>query len=98
MRAVATARYAAARRRGFVVKLIAAATTHEDATIEADVRPRLVPADAPMARVQGAMNASTLDAEYAGSLAVEGPEAGPDAAASPVLAGLVPAANGVPAA
>src|SRR2546428_5856404 len=30
------------RRRGFVIKLIAAATTHDDTRIQADVRPRLV--------------------------------------------------------
>src|SRR3989442_6373919 len=97
IRGVEPAQVEAARRRGFVIKLIAAATTHDDATIEADVRPRLVPADAPMARVQGAMNAITLDAEYAGSLVFEGPGAGPDAAASAVLADLVRAAKGVPA-
>lgn len=86
----------AARRRGFVIKLIAAATIRDDATIEADVRPRLVPADAPMARVQGATNAIALDAEYAGWLVFEGPGAGPDAAASAVLADLIRAAKGVP--
>jgi homoserine dehydrogenase len=98
IRGVEPAQVEAARRRGFVIKLIAAARTHDDVTIEADVRPRLVPADAPMARLQGAMNAITLDAEYAGSLVFEGPGAGPDAAASAVLADLVRAAKGVPAA
>jgi homoserine dehydrogenase len=97
IRGVDPAQVEAARRRGFVIKLIAAATTRDDATIEADVRPRLVPADAPIARVPGAMNAITLDAEYAGSLVFEGPGAGPDAAASAVLADLVRAAKGVPA-
>jgi homoserine dehydrogenase len=90
-------RLAAARGRGFVIKLIAAATTNDDATIEADVRPRLVPDDAPMARIEGAMNAIALDAQYAGSLVLAGPGAGPDAAASAVLADLVRAAKGVPA-
>ncbi|HEV2012935.1 MAG TPA: homoserine dehydrogenase [Candidatus Dormibacteraeota bacterium] len=85
------------RRRGFVIKLIAAATTRDGATIDADVRPRLVPDDAPMARVDGSMNAIALDADYAGSLLFEGPGAGPDAAASAVLADLVRAAKGVPA-
>jgi homoserine dehydrogenase len=88
---------AAARRRGFVIKLIAAATTHDDATIEADVRPRLVPQDAAMARVDGAMNAIALDAQYAGSLVLQGQGAGPDAAASAVLADLVRAARDMPA-
>jgi homoserine dehydrogenase len=77
--------------------LIAAATTHDDATIEADVRPRLVPDDAAMARVDGAMNAIALDAQYAGSLVLQGPGAGSDAAASAVLADLVRAARDVPA-
>ena len=85
------------RRQGFVIKLIAAATARDGAGIEADVRPRRVPVDAPMARVNGAMNAITLDAEYAGSLVFEGPGAGPDAAASAVLADLIRAAKDVPA-
>jgi homoserine dehydrogenase len=96
IRGVDVVQVEAARRRGFVIKLIAAARTHDDVTIEADVRPRLVPVDAPMARVQGAMNAIALDAEYAGSLVFEGPGAGPDAAASAVLADIVRAAKGVP--
>ena len=69
---------------------------HDDAIIEADVRPRLVPAEAAMARVEGAMNAISLDARYAGSLLLQGPGAGPDAAASAVLADLVRAAKDVP--
>jgi homoserine dehydrogenase len=97
IRGLDPAQLAAARRRGFVVKLIAAATTQDDATIEADVRPRLVPQDAAMARVDGAMNAIAIDAQYAGSLVLQGPGAGPDAAASAVLADLVRAAKGVPA-
>ena len=97
IRSLEPARLAAERRRGFVVKLIAAATMHDDATIEADVRPRLVPADAVMARVDGAMNAIALDAQYAGSLVFQGPGAGPDAAASAVLADLVRAAKDLPA-
>ena len=97
IRGVEPAQVEAARRRGFVIKLIAAATTHDEATIEADVRPRLVPLDAPMARVHGAMNAISVDAEYAGALVFEGPGAGPGAAASAVLADLIRAAKDVPA-
>jgi homoserine dehydrogenase len=97
IRDVGAAQLAEGRQRGFVVKLIAAATTHDGAGIEADVRPRLIPADAPLARVHGAMNAIALDAEYAGSLVFEGPGAGPDAAASAVLADLIRAAKDVPA-
>jgi homoserine dehydrogenase len=97
IRSLEPARLEEAGRRGFVIKLIAAATTHDGGTIEADVRPRLVPDDAPMAGVHGAMNAIALDAEYAGSLVFQGPGAGPEAAASAVLADLVRAAKGVPA-
>src|ERR1700737_1150518 len=61
------------RRQGFVIKLIAGARTRDGAGIEADVRPRRVPVDAPMARVNGAMNAISIDAEYAGPLTFEGP-------------------------
>jgi homoserine dehydrogenase len=96
IRSLEPAQLAEAGRRGFVIKLIAAATTNDGGTIEADVRPRLVPADAPMAAVHGAMNSIALDAEYAGSLVFEGPGAGPQAAASAVLADLVRAAKGVP--
>ena len=97
IRSLEPAQLAAARRRGLVIKLIAAATMQDDATVEADVRPRLVPEDAAMARVDGAMNAIALDAQYAGSLVLQGPGAGPDAAASAVLADLVRAARDVPA-
>jgi homoserine dehydrogenase len=97
IRSLEPAQLAAARRRGFVIKLIAAATTYDDATIEADVRPRLVPDDAAMAGVDGALNTIAVDAQYAGSLVLTGPGAGPDAAASAVLADLVRAAKDVPA-
>jgi len=97
IRSLEPAQLAAARQRGFVIKLIAAATMRDDASIEADVRPRLVPDDAAMARVEGAMNAIALDAQYAGSLVLQGPGAGPDAAASAVLADLVRAAKNAPA-
>jgi homoserine dehydrogenase len=97
IRGIEGAQLEAARRRGLLVKLIAAATSHGDLSIEADVRPRLVPIDAPMARVKGAMNAISLEAEYAGTLVFEGAGAGPDAAASAVLADLIRAARDVPA-
>ena len=86
-----------ARERGCIVKLIAAARTLNGTGIEADVRPRLIPRDAPMARVDGALNAIAVDATYAGALFLQGPGAGPDAAASAVLADLVRAARDIPA-
>lgn len=87
----------AAEERGFVIKLVAAAAARDGTTIDADVRPRLIPIDAPLARVPGAMNAIAVDAVYAGSLLLEGPGAGPDAAASAVIADLARAARDAPA-
>jgi homoserine dehydrogenase len=85
-----------ARQRGCVVKLIAGARPRNGG-IAADVRPRLVPREAPMARVDGALNAIAVDCTYAGTLFLQGPGAGPDAAASAVLADLVRAARDIPA-
>ena len=86
-----------ARQRGCIVKLIAAARTLDGAGVAADVRPRLVPSGTRMARVDGALNAIALDATYAGALFLQGPGAGPDAAASAVVADLVRAARDIPA-
>ena len=88
---------AGAVRRGASIKLIASATARDDNVVDADVRPRLVPGDAPLARINGALNAIALDAVYAGALLLAGPGAGPDAAASGVVADLVRAARGAPA-
>jgi homoserine dehydrogenase len=97
IRALGPAELRHARERGCIVKLIAAARTLNGSAIEADVRPRLIPRDAPMARVDGAMNAIAIDATYAGALLLQGPGAGPDPAASAVLADLVRAARDIPA-
>src|SRR2546422_8244879 len=65
IRGLDQSRLVEARQRGFVVKLIAAATVADGPGIEADVRPRLIPDDAPLARVAGAMNAISVGAAYA---------------------------------
>lgn len=85
-----------ASRQGFAIKLVAAAT-HDDGTLRADVRPRRIPRDAPLGRVDGALNGIAVEAEYAGTLVFIGPGAGPDAAASAVLADLIRAARDIPA-
>lgn len=86
-----------ARNRGCVVKLLAAASLNGAGRVEADVRPRLIPRDLPMAQVNGPMNAIELDAVKAGPLVLTGLGAGPDAAASAVLGDLLRAARGIPA-
>jgi homoserine dehydrogenase len=97
IRDLAHAQLREARERGCVVKLIAAARAQGGTGIEADVRPRLIPREAPMARIDGAMNAIAIEASYAGALLLQGPGAGPDPAASAVLADLVRAARDIPA-
>ena len=96
IRSLPPSRFANARRLAEVIKLVAAAILKGDA-IAADVRPRLVPADAPLARVGGAMNSIAVEAAFAGALRFQGPGAGPDAAASAVLADIVRAARDMPA-
>src|SRR5207253_1509958 len=63
----------------------------------ADVQPRLVPLADPLARVAGPANGIAIAAGYAGHLYLEGPGAGPDAAASAVLADVIRSAREVPA-
>lgn len=76
-------------------KLIAAAEWDGN-EIRADVRPRLIPADTFLAQVGGPLNGISIDAKYAGTLTLTGPGAGPDAAASAVLADLTRAARDIP--
>jgi len=96
IRGLQHAAFADAGRSGQVVKLVAAAT-HDGNAVAADVRPRLVPLDSPLARVGGAMNAIAIEAAYAGQLRFEGPGAGPNPAASAVLADIIRAARDAPA-
>ena len=96
IRQLVPARLRSAREKGQVVKLVAAAVD-QDYRIAADVRPRLVPAGDPLAQVDGPDNGILLDASYAGQLFLKGAGAGPDAAASAVVADLIRAARDLPA-
>jgi homoserine dehydrogenase len=86
-----------ARERSATVKLVAAALDDEGDRVRADVRPRLVPLPDPLARVDGPANGIAIAAAYAGRLYLQGPGAGPDAAASAVVADVIRAARNVPA-
>ncbi|MDQ6692044.1 MAG: homoserine dehydrogenase [Candidatus Dormibacteraeota bacterium] len=85
-----------ARQGGQVVKLVAAAVD-QDYRIAADVRPRLVPAGDPLGQVDGPDNGILIDASYAGQLFLKGAGAGPEAAASAVVADLIRGARDQPA-
>ncbi len=96
IRGLTTSQFDQATKQDSVIKLIAAATRDGSAVL-ADVRPRLVPADHALARVNGSLNAVSIGSRYAGELTIMGPGAGPDAAASAVLADVIRAARDMPA-
>ncbi len=88
----------AARKAGYVVKLLAICERLVDATtgvegVAARVHPALVPLDHPLAAVHGANNAVFVEAEAAGSLMFYGAGAGGVETASAVLGDLVSAAR-----
>ena len=89
---------AAARRAGFVVKLLAVCERVVDPEtgvegVSARVHPALVPLDHPLAAVHGANNAVFLEAEAAGALMFYGAGAGGVQTASAVLGDVVSAAR-----
>ncbi len=88
----------AARKAGYVVKLLAICERITDAEtgvdgVSARVHPALVPLDHPLAAVHGANNAVFVEAEAAGSLMFYGAGAGGVETASAVLGDLVSAAR-----
>ncbi|TMD05335.1 MAG: homoserine dehydrogenase [Chloroflexi bacterium] len=96
IRGITSQELSAARGRGRVIKLIAAARAVASG-IEADVRPRSLPTAEPLSRVGGALNGIRVDAQAAGPLFFQGAGAGPEAAASAVIADLIRAARDAPA-
>jgi homoserine dehydrogenase len=98
IRSITTEQVAAARRAGFVVKLLAVCERVVDPEtgvegVSARVHPALVPLDHPLAAVRGANNAVFLEAEAAGSLMFYGAGAGGVQTASAVLGDVVSAAR-----
>ena len=91
------AQVVAARRAGYVVKLLAVCERlvdeHGVEGVSARVHPALVPRDHPLAAVHGANNAVFLEAEAAGSLMFYGAGAGGIQTASAVLGDVVSAAR-----
>ncbi len=76
------------RELGYVLKLLAVAR-RTDAGIEGRVHPAFVPAEHPLARVDGAYNAVHVLADLCGPVMFSGLGAGGDATASAVLADVV---------
>jgi homoserine dehydrogenase len=96
---VTQAQMAAAKRDGYVIKLlaicekIAADSEHSEEGISVRVYPAMVPLEHPLAAVRGAFNAVFVEAEAAGSLMFYGAGAGGIQTASAVMGDLVSAAK-----
>ena len=94
---VTLAEVEAAKRAGYVVKLLAICERLTDADgvegVSARVYPALVPRSHPLAAVHGAKNAVFIEAEAAGDLMFYGAGAGGKETASAVLGDLVSAAR-----
>jgi homoserine dehydrogenase len=75
------------RELGYVLKLVALAR-HSANGIEARVHPTFLPADHPLARIDGAQNALHVTGDLCGPVMFSGQGAGGDATASAVLADL----------
>lgn len=96
---VTQAQMAAAKRDGYVIKLlaicekIAADSENPEEGISVRVYPAMVPLEHPLAAVRGAFNAVFVEAEAAGSLMFYGAGAGGIQTASAVMGDLVSAAK-----
>src|SRR3989440_1741268 len=77
------------RELGYVLKLLAIARRASGGGVEARVHPAFLPADHPLARVDGAYNAVHVIGDLCGPVMFSGLGAGGDATASAVLADLV---------
>lgn len=98
IRSVTLEQVDAARKAGYVVKLLSISERLTDAEtgeegVSARVYPALVPRDHPLAAVHGAKNAVFVEAEAAGDLMFYGAGAGGKETASAVLGDLVSAAR-----
>ena len=77
------------RELGYVLKLLAIARRGPGGAIEARVHPAFLPADHPLARIDGAQNAVHVVGDLCGPVMFSGLGAGGDATASAVLADVV---------
>lgn len=77
------------RELGYVLKLLAIARRAAGGAVEARVHPAFLPADHPLARVDGAQNAVHIVGDLCGPVMFSGLGAGGDATASAVLADVL---------
>src|SRR5205823_12985656 len=79
---------AAARRLGYVVKLLAIAESHGD-SISVRVHPAMIPHDHPLASVRESYNAVFIEGERVGPLMLYGQGAGGDPTATSVVGDVI---------
>ncbi len=79
---------------GYAIKLLALARAEEDG-IQARVHPALVPLDAPLAKVDGVLNAVQVEGDLTGKVLFEGPGAGSFPTTSAVIADVLDAAQSI---
>ena len=84
---------ASADELGYRIKLLGVAT-RSDQGIEQRVHPAMVRKTAPIAAVEGVLNAVVAEGDFVGSIMAEGPGAGGDATASAVVADVIDIARG----
>jgi len=93
IREVSALDIALAEELGYRIKLLGIAK-REEAGISTRVHPCMVPANAPIARVDGVFNAVVAEGDFAGRIVMEGRGAGAGPTASAVVADLIDLARG----
>ena len=93
IRAISALDIALAEQLGYRIKLLGIAA-RTPGGISTRVHPCMVPADAPIARVDGVYNAVVAEADFAGRLVMQGRGAGAGPTASAVAADLIDIARG----
>jgi homoserine dehydrogenase len=94
IREVSALDIALAEELGYRIKLLGIASRGENGGVSARVHPCMVPASAPIARVDGVFNAVVAEGDFAGRLVLEGRGAGAGPTASAVAADLIDLARG----
>lgn len=96
VREVSLAMVRRAAEEGNRIRLVASIQAGPDGW-QAEVRPRALPLDAPLARLEGSRNGMLFQGDPIGEVFIEGPGAGAGETASGVLGDVLAALRGVPA-
>jgi homoserine dehydrogenase len=89
IRGISARDIAIARKRGYVIKLLAIGAAHEDGRVELRVHPVLVPKNHPLAAVSDSFNAVFARGNYVGDVMLYGRGAGALPTASAIVGDIV---------